>query len=84
MQVNSQRNLTGFDSASLNATLAVENASEKVASLVNQMNALIEDLANPEKQAAAQARLQMLQMQISMITNVMNAVKDLMKSFFQR
>lgn len=84
MAVNSGRNLVGFDTASINATATVATASERVADLVIEMNGLIADLANPTKQAAAQARLQMLQMQISMITNVMNAVKDLMKSFFQR
>jgi hypothetical protein len=82
--VNSGQRLAGFDTASINATATVATASERVADLVNEMNGLIADLANPTKQAAAQARLQMLQMQISMITNVMNAVKDLMKSFFQR
>ena len=84
--VNSQSNLTGFDTASVNATRTVATASEKVAALVGEMNNLVDLISkgSPQEQAAAQAKLQMLQMQVSMITNVMNAVKDLMKSFFQR
>jgi len=78
------RTLGGFDNASTNAVAAVNNASQEVANLVDSMNLLIKDLADPKKQAEAQARLQMLQMQVSMVTNVMNAIKDLMKSFFQR
>jgi len=55
-----------------------------VADLVGQMNDLIKDLSDPKKQAEAQARLQLLNMQISMVTNVMNSIKDAMKAFFQR
>lgn len=74
----------GFDNASAYATQAVKNASTRVAGLVKQMDELMADLSNPDKQAEAQARLQLLNMQISMVTNVMNAVKDAMKAFFQR
>lgn len=76
--------IPGFDNASAYATGAVESGSNMVAQLVQQMNDLMADLANPKQQASAQAHLQLLQMQVSMITNVLNAIKDLMKSFFQR
>jgi len=74
----------GFDQASANATIAVQNASQQVAQKVKEMDDLIKDLSNPSKSAEAQARLQLLNMQISMITNVMNSIKDAMKAFFQR
>lgn len=74
----------GFDAASTNATIAVQNASQRVADLVGQMNNLIGDLSDPKKSAEAQARLQLLNMQVSMVTNVMNSIKDAMKAFFQR
>ena len=74
----------GFDAASNNATRAVETAANRVSTLIADMENLIKDLADPKLGAQAQARLQLLQMQVSMVTNVMNAVKDLMKSFFQR
>ncbi|HEY9899039.1 MAG TPA: hypothetical protein V6D00_07645 [Pantanalinema sp.] len=77
--------LQGFDSAATNATMAVSNASEAVAKKMTQMDDLIKQLEDPKANTAAvQARLQKLNMEISMITNVMNSIKDLMKAFFQR
>lgn len=77
--------LQGFDSASTNATMAVSNASEAVAKKMLAMDDLIAQLEDPKANTAAvQARLQKLNMEISMITNVMNSIKDLMKAFFQR
>lgn len=63
------------DSVLMNQAMAVFNLHNRTSELMGEMDHLIADLADPERSAEAQARLQQLESQIRMIHDVLAKVE---------